>query len=127
VPVDAQRAAEIQVVLEGIPLPAGRDALIRYARAEDLAAASALAQLPDREYDRLDAVGEALVNPPKPPRGPDRLPAEESGLPPGGDAYTDAFAMSGAVQRSAPPTNPPQQTLERQTELQQEQQERQEA
>jgi hypothetical protein len=124
--VDAQRAAEIQVVLEGIPLPATRDALVLYAQVEDLAAASALARLPDREYDRLDAVGDALMSPPAPPRVPTRLPVEESGLPPGGDAYTDASAVSGAVRRSAPPANPPQQTIERQSELQQEQQERQE-
>ena len=125
--MDAQRAAEIQVVLEGIPLPATRDALVQYARAEDLAAASALARLPNREYDRLDAVGDALMSPAQPPSVPGRLPAEESGLPPGGDAYTDRFPTSGAVQRSAPPTNPPQQTIEQQSKLQQEQQERQES
>jgi hypothetical protein len=125
--VDAQRAAEIQVVLEGIPLPASRDALVRYARPEDAAAAVALEQLPDREYDRLDAVGEELMRPPEAPRAPDRPPRAESGGPPGAESYVEASPVSGAVRSSAPPTNPPQQTIEQQTELQQEQQQRQES
>ena len=56
-----QRAAEIQVVLEGIALPATRDELVRYAAPQDAAAAAVLERLPDRTYERLDDVGEALA------------------------------------------------------------------
>jgi Protein of unknown function (DUF2795) len=59
--MDFQRAAEIQVLLEGVALPATRDELIQYASREDRAAAEALQQIPEREYDRLDAVGAALM------------------------------------------------------------------
>lgn len=125
--MDAQRAAEIEVVLEGIPLPASRDALVRYARPEDPGAAAALERLPDREYDRLDAVGEELRRGPEAPRAPEHPPRPESGRPPGGESYVEASPVSGAVRSSAPPTNPPQQTIEQQAQLQQEQQERQES
>jgi Protein of unknown function (DUF2795) len=59
--VDARRAAELQVVLEGVALPASKRQLLEYARREDEHAARDLAALPDREYDSLDDVGEALV------------------------------------------------------------------
>jgi Protein of unknown function (DUF2795) len=59
--VNAQRAAEIQVVLEGIRLPATRGELIAYARSWDPAAATELEAIPDRAYDRIDEVGEALL------------------------------------------------------------------
>jgi hypothetical protein len=58
--VNAARAAEIQVVLEGVRLPATRDELVRYARSQDQAAARELLAIPDRSYERLDDVGEAL-------------------------------------------------------------------
>ena len=35
-----QRAAEIQVVLEGVPLPASKQQLVAYARSEDADAAT---------------------------------------------------------------------------------------
>ena len=59
--MNAQRAAEIQVVLEGVRLPATRGELIAYARRWDPAAASELAAIADRAYDRIDEVGEALL------------------------------------------------------------------
>jgi hypothetical protein len=59
--VNAQRAAEIQVVLEGVRLPATRRELIAYARRWDPAAASELGAIGDRAYDRIDEVGEALL------------------------------------------------------------------
>jgi hypothetical protein len=59
--VNAQRAAEIQVVLEGVRLPATRGELIAYARRWDPAAASELGAIADRAYDRIDEVGEALL------------------------------------------------------------------
>jgi hypothetical protein len=124
--VDHQRAAELQVVLEGVPLPASRDALIGYARAQDPAAAGELERLPEGEYDRLDAVGDALVHAPRPPGPPPRQPRAESGRPPGGGDYVQPFPVSGSVRPSAPRGNPPQQTIEQQTQLQNEQKQRQE-
>jgi hypothetical protein len=56
-----QRAAELQVVLEGVPLPARKRQLVEYARRENEHAARDLAAIPDREYASLDEVGEALV------------------------------------------------------------------
>ncbi len=114
------------MLLEGVPLPASRELLLRYAVTQDPVAARELEGLPEGEYDRLDAVGDALVRAPKPPAPPPRLPRAESGKPPGGDAYLEPFEVSGGVSRSAPRTNPPQQTIEQQTELQQEQKARQE-
>jgi hypothetical protein len=59
--VNTQRAAEIQVVLEGVRLPATRRELIAYARRWDPVAASELSVIPDCAYDRIDEVGEALL------------------------------------------------------------------
>jgi hypothetical protein len=85
--VNFQRAAEIQVLLEGIRLPATREELVRYAALQDAAAAAELERIPDREYRRLDEVGEELA-PTAPVRAShDRLPRPESGEPPGGAAY----------------------------------------
>jgi hypothetical protein len=122
----AQRSAELQVLLEGIPLPASRADLIEYARSQDASAAAVLEALPDAEYDRLDAVGEALLRPLRPPQlGTQRLPRPESGKPPGGDDYLNPAPRSGSVRPSAPRTHPPQMVLEEQTQLQQKQQQRQ--
>ena len=119
-------AAEVQVVLEGVPLPAKRRQLIDYARTQDQDAARRLESLPDREYRSLDEVGEAL-EPVQPERAKPRteLPRDESGQTPGGDAYVDPRAEPGAVRPSAPRDNPPQKTLEQQSKTQKEQQERQ--
>jgi len=125
--MDLQRAAEIQVVLEGVALPARRDELIAYARREDSAAAEALERIPEGEYDRLDAVGEALVRTSPRQQAGERLPQPESGKPPGGSDYLTPKATSGAVRPSAPADNSPQQTLEQQTQTQKRQQEVQQA
>jgi Protein of unknown function (DUF2795) len=124
--VNAREAAEIQVVLEGVPLPAGKQELLAYARTQDRAAAERLATIPDREYSSIDEVGEALapVQPAWPRPGPSR-PRDESGQPPGGDAYVDPNAEPGAVRPSGPVSNPPQKTLEQQSKTQKEQAERQ--
>ena len=122
-----QQAAQIQTVLEGVPLPAQKRELVDYAWTQDEAAARRLESLPDREYRSLDEVGEALVPvQPEWSRAPAHLPREESDAPPGGDAYVDPHAQPGAVRPSAPPDNPPQKTLAEQTTTQQRQQERQE-
>lgn len=123
--MNAQRAAEIQVVLEGVPLPAKRDMLVEYALHEDPEAAAQLQQLPDEEYDRIDAVGEALMNPVKPPQPEQSLPQPESGKPPGGSAYLGepgVDAETGRVRHDAPRTNPPKQALQKQTSKQKRQQ-----
>jgi hypothetical protein len=125
--VSTQRAAQIQALLEGIPLPATKAELVAYARREDPDAARELETLPDREYRSLDDVGEALA-PVQPSRSQPATPVphEESDQPPGGDAYVDPHPEPGAVRHDAPPSNPPQRTLETQTKTQKEQLERQE-
>jgi hypothetical protein len=102
--VTIRESAELQVLLEGVPLPASRQELIDYAREQgDGDAASLLHRLPDREYKSLDEVGEALVQ-----VQPDRLdpdphrPRDESGKPPGGEAYLDPDAQPGSVRKDGP-------------------------
>jgi Protein of unknown function (DUF2795) len=116
--VDTQRAAEIQAVLEGIPLPAKKSELVEYARAQDDGIARELEGLPDEEFDRLDAVGEILMLVPTAPRPDGRLPLPESGKPPGGPDYlTPNPSDTGLVRHSAPRQNPPQQAIEKATKL----------
>jgi hypothetical protein len=124
--VSQQRAAELQVVLEGVALPANKQRLLDYARQHDESAAADLQALPDREYSSLDDVGEALA-PVQPSRTQPLLehPHEESGDPPGGGSYTDPHPEPGSLRPSIPPANPPQKTLEQQAERQKQQQERQ--
>ena len=124
--MSTQTAALIQVVLEGVPLPASKAELVDYARREDPDAARLLETIPDREYRSLDEVGEALA-PVQPPRSQPEaaVPREESDKPPGGDAYIDPHPEPGAVRHDAPPENPPQKALEQQTKAQREQLERQ--
>jgi Protein of unknown function (DUF2795) len=124
--VSSQQTAEIQAVLEGVDLPADKQKLIEYARSQDDRAGQMLQQLPDREYRSLDEVGEALA--PVQPRWLEPVPQQprdESGRPPGGDAYLDPNAEPGEVRASAPASNPPQKALEEQTKTQKQQQERQ--
>lgn len=100
-----QRAALLQALLEGVALPATRDDLIEYAARQDggYTFRQELERLPDREYRALDEVGEALapVQPSWDGSQP-QTPEPESGLPPGGDAYTDATAEPGAVREKGP-------------------------
>jgi hypothetical protein len=125
--VSTQRAAEIQVVLEGVALPATKAELLEYARRQQADAAREVETLPDKEYRSLDEVGEALA-PVQPPwiEPHAEVPREESDAPPGGDAYLDPNPESGAVRPDAPPWNPPQKALEQQTKTQEEQKQRQE-
>jgi len=124
--VGFQTAAEIQVLLEGVPLPATKAELVDYARREDPEGARLLEALPDRDYRSLDEVGEALA-PVQPSRAQPEaaVPREESDLPPGGETYVQPHSESGAVRHDAPPGNPPQKALEKQTKTQNEQLERQ--
>lgn len=124
--MDTARAARIQVALEGVPLPATRRMLVEYLAHEEPELEGALDVLPEREYERLDEVGDALLHPDPPPSPPKRAPRAESGEPPGGASYTDPRADEhGRVRRDWPPTNPPQQTIEQQSTTQNRQQERQ--
>ena len=120
-----QRVAELQGLLEGIALPATKDELIAYAHEQDASAARDLMSLPEREYRSIDDVGEALapVQPQSSRSSP--TPHEESGEPPGGDAYTDPNPDTGAVDDDAPPYNPPEKAIEEQSKTLKEQQERQ--
>lgn len=111
--MDAQRVAEIQVVLEGVKLPATRDELVRYADDEDPQAARELERIADREYERIDDVAEEL-SPTQPVRAQQaKPPRAESGKPPGGDDYLQPFAESGEVDPDAPPDNPPQKAIDK--------------
>ncbi|HSB39545.1 MAG TPA: DUF2795 domain-containing protein [Gaiellaceae bacterium] len=96
----SSRVAEIQVLLEGVPLPAGKAELLEHARREhgDAASLALLETLPEREYRTIDEVGETL-HPVQPSSPKPQLhePSPESALPPGGDAYTDPSAGAGAV------------------------------
>jgi hypothetical protein len=125
--MDIARAAEVQTVLEGVPLPATKQVLVEYARRHDEAAARELESLTDREYRSLDEVGEALT-PVQPEEHHEAaaLPREESDAPPGGADYVDPRPKPGAVRHDAPPWNPPEKALEQQTKTQKEQQQRQE-
>jgi Protein of unknown function (DUF2795) len=66
--------ARLQVLLEGVSLPASKRELIRYARMQDGGelAVRLLEQLPDREFEALDDVGEVLA-PVQPMRRTSRL------------------------------------------------------
>jgi hypothetical protein len=79
--------AILQSLLEGVPLPAHKRDLIRYAREQDgNAALELLERLPEREYKSVDEVGEALA--PVQPRASNdaaQLPREKRDRPPGGD------------------------------------------
>jgi hypothetical protein len=128
--VDTQRSAELQVLLEGVPLPASRAELIDYAVAQEEGALfrGDLESLPDRQYETLDEVGEELIRV-QPARSSARaaLPREESGEPPGGDAYTDPAPEPGLVREDWPANHPPSKVIEQPSETQKTQQRRQEA
>ena len=98
--METSRATELQALLVGVALPAEKPALLEYAvrqRAEP-AFIAALRSLPDRQYESLDEIGEELlhVQPPSEPAEP-AAPHEESGAPPGGDAYTEQDPDTGQV------------------------------
>lgn len=115
--MNTQRACEIQAVLEGVRLPATREDLLAYARAEDPSIVADLEGLPDEEFDRIDAVAELLTLRPSAPRPPaHRPPRSESGKPPGGPDYLTPFpADTGAVRHDAPRTSPPKEAIEKAT------------
>jgi hypothetical protein len=101
----SSRLAQLQVLLEGVPLPAAKRELLHYARREGAGPAdlALLEALPDREYSSIDDVGETLrpVQPTIPTLQPEQ-PSAESGAPPGGDAYTDPSPETGRVRERLP-------------------------
>lgn len=126
--MNAQRASLIQAVLEGVPLPAQTSQLIAYARANDPSIVADLQGLPDREFDRLDAVGELLMLVPTAPAPKPRLPLPESGKPPGGPDYLTPFPNdTGRVRHDAPRQNPPTKAIEAASKKQKKQQQEQTA
>ena len=126
--MNAQRVSEIQVLLEGVPLPASRAMLVDYAASEDRDAAQVLRErLPDEECDRLDKVGELLRGAVTSPHPPTPLPGPESGKPPGGDDYLRPFPEPGAVRESAPKSHPQSQVLQEQAKTQKKQKAKQDS
>jgi hypothetical protein len=111
--MDTQRAALIQAVLEGVPLPAGKAELVSYAREQSPSIVADLEGLPDQEYGRLDEVGELLTLAPTARAPEPRPPLPESGKPPGGPDYLTPFPQdTGRVRHDAPRQNPPEQAIE---------------
>lgn len=102
--MNLQRSAEIQVLLEGVALPATRDQLVHYAALQEAEAAVELERIPDREYRSIDEVGEELVH--TQPHLPveQLLPQPESGRPPGGEDYVNPAPTPGAIR---PDESPP--------------------
>src|ERR1051325_145369 len=90
--------AELQVLLEGVALPAPRHELLDHARREHAGPAelALLGGLPEPKSSWPEEVGEPLM-PVQPSRAPEQLgpPKPESGQPPGGSAYTDGSDEPG--------------------------------
>lgn len=95
-----REAAIVQVVLEGVALPAKKRELLAYARRQQTPAQAlaALEGISEREYQTIDEVGEAIAQtqPAIGPR-PAHEPKPESGEVPGGASYLDPRAEPGAV------------------------------
>jgi hypothetical protein len=88
--VDAQDAAILKTTLVGVELPAQPKELVAYALAQGAHTlhVARLQALEEDEYESLDDVVEELLRVQPPRVRPDaRKPHEESGAPPGGDAY----------------------------------------
>jgi hypothetical protein len=98
--VELKDVAELQVVVEGVPLPSERAELVGYAGTQGATPTQLrlLACLPDREFDTIDEIAECLISvqPVYANEVPHR-PHEESGAPPGGDAYANPSPVSGFV------------------------------
>ena len=99
--MDPATAAELKTVLTGVPLPAQKSELLEYAvrqHAEPSLLDALRTLSDDEEYSSLDQVVEELLQ--VQPRRPDPVPhepREESGKPPGAEAYTEEDPQSGAV------------------------------
>jgi len=100
--MEVSAVAELQVLLEGVPLPNELSKLVTYALQQGASGeqVAMLQRLRDRSYDNIDEVAEELVSvqPPHDREEP-HSPREESGEPPGHEAYTQRNPESGAVGR----------------------------
>jgi hypothetical protein len=88
--VDTQDAAILKTTLVGVELPAQPRDLVAYAVAQGATAyvVGRLGSLEQDEYESLDEVVEEILRVQPPHVEHDaRKPHEESGSPPGGDAY----------------------------------------
>lgn len=92
-------AAELKTLLNGVPLPAEKAALLEYAvqQRADPHFLEALQSLPEHEFESLDEVADRLLH--LQPRPVEQIPEprEESGAPPGGDDYTSGNPETGQV------------------------------
>jgi hypothetical protein len=95
--VNLQRSAEIQVLLEGITLPATRAQLVHYAALQGSELAVELERIPDRQYRSIDEVGEELAHTQPHLPAEEVPPRAESGRPPGGDDYVNPAPTPGAI------------------------------
>jgi hypothetical protein len=95
--MNLQRAAEIQVVLEGITLPATREQLVHYAALQDAEAAVELERIPDSTYRSIDEVGETLAQTQPHVRSAEQQPHPKSSTPPGGEDYVNPSPTTGAI------------------------------
>lgn len=80
--------AYLEVLLEGVPLPATRSDLVKHAKRDGSRDdAKALKRLPERRYGSIDEVGEQLLAVQPAWSQTHRVPRPESDLPPGGPHY----------------------------------------
>ena len=98
--MDAREVALLKTLLEGVDLPAEKQALVQYAAANGATPRQLglVGGLTQDEYATIDEIGEELrpVQPEWKAEVPHQ-PSEESGLPPGRDEYTNPNPVSGAV------------------------------
>ena len=88
------------MLLEGVPLPNERSSVLRYALSAGASGGqlAAIRRLPERRYDNIDEIAEELAPvQPANEREVPHTPREESGEPPGGEAYTQRRPESGQV------------------------------
>ncbi|MFL5941806.1 MAG: DUF2795 domain-containing protein [Gaiellaceae bacterium] len=98
--MELSAVAELQVLLEGVALPAERSELLAYAAQQGATPTQIglLHRLPERQFETIDEVAETLLRvQPAPEHEVPHQPREESGDPPGGNAYTEPRPESGAV------------------------------
>jgi hypothetical protein len=98
--VNQAQAAELKASLVGIALPAQKPDLLEYAVGQRVEPAllDGLHSLSDeKKYASLDEVIEELLQVQPARLATTAEPHEESGAPPGGDAYTDTDPETGKV------------------------------
>ena len=96
--------SQVEALLVGIDLPATKDQLVAYARAQPGGerAAQRLERIPDRQYRAIQEAGEEL-EPVQPERSEPKIvpPRPESGEPPGGPGYVGERTTPANVEADA--------------------------